>query len=347
MTRRARLTLSIVLSLAAGAGSAAAQVFESAGSRALGMGGAFVAVASDSTATWWNPAALPTGPFVDVSIGRTTTTGGDRAPSWRERTTGVALLTPPVGLSYYRYSVADVGRRQGAGPGPASGDASGRGSDEGQDAVLRTMTVNQIGATFVQTLATGVHLGATLKYLSGRMATGVTAMGQASLSGAALRDQAADLDAGGWDAAFDMDLGAIAVAGPLRAGLVMRHAVQPEFRSGASTMVLPRQTRAGLAFDGDAVGRGPWLASMDLDLTRIETTAGERRNLAFGVERWMRNRTLAVRGGARVNTLGGHERTVTAGASVQASPGMYVEGHVALGGSLDDRGWGLGARVTF
>ena len=35
---------------------ASAQIVESVGHRALGMGGAFVAVADDSTATWWNPA---------------------------------------------------------------------------------------------------------------------------------------------------------------------------------------------------------------------------------------------------------------------------------------------------
>jgi hypothetical protein len=48
---------------------AAAQTIETVGERALGMGGAFVAVADDSSGTWWNPAALATGPFVDLSAG--------------------------------------------------------------------------------------------------------------------------------------------------------------------------------------------------------------------------------------------------------------------------------------
>ena len=51
-----------------------AQAIETVGARALGMGGAFVAVANDSTATWWNPAGLAAGPFVDLTV-----TGG-RAP---------------------------------------------------------------------------------------------------------------------------------------------------------------------------------------------------------------------------------------------------------------------------
>ena len=50
-----------------------AQIVESVGNRALGMGGAFVAVADDSTATWWNPAGLATGPYSDVAVGRAVT----------------------------------------------------------------------------------------------------------------------------------------------------------------------------------------------------------------------------------------------------------------------------------
>ena len=33
------------------------------------MGGAFVAVADDSTATWWNPAGQAAGAFFDVTLG--------------------------------------------------------------------------------------------------------------------------------------------------------------------------------------------------------------------------------------------------------------------------------------
>ena len=42
---------------------ARAQIYETVGTRAQGMGGAFVAVADDATATWWNPAGLATGPY--------------------------------------------------------------------------------------------------------------------------------------------------------------------------------------------------------------------------------------------------------------------------------------------
>ena len=40
---------------------ASAQTFETVGTQAAGMGGAFVAVADDATAVYWNPAGLALG----------------------------------------------------------------------------------------------------------------------------------------------------------------------------------------------------------------------------------------------------------------------------------------------
>ena len=48
--------------------AAAAQIYESIGIRAQGMGGAFVAVADDATATWWNPAGLASGGYLNGLI---------------------------------------------------------------------------------------------------------------------------------------------------------------------------------------------------------------------------------------------------------------------------------------
>jgi len=44
---------------------ATCQTFDVVGTRALGMGGAFVAVADDASATWWNPAGLPNSLIID------------------------------------------------------------------------------------------------------------------------------------------------------------------------------------------------------------------------------------------------------------------------------------------
>ena len=61
--------------LAACAASAAAQAagaggVEVLGVRAQGMAGAFVAVADDATAAYWNPAGLGTGDFVSLALER-------------------------------------------------------------------------------------------------------------------------------------------------------------------------------------------------------------------------------------------------------------------------------------
>ena len=84
--------------------AASAQLFESVGIRAQGMGGAFVAVADDATATWWNPAGLASGPFFDALIeyGRIRTT-----PQTSVR--GVATAFPSLGVSYYRLPLNQLG----------------------------------------------------------------------------------------------------------------------------------------------------------------------------------------------------------------------------------------------
>ena len=52
---------------------AAAQQFEIVGTRAAGMGGAFVAVADDSSATYWNPAGLALGHMFSLVVDRKVT----------------------------------------------------------------------------------------------------------------------------------------------------------------------------------------------------------------------------------------------------------------------------------
>src|SRR5438045_4670400 len=81
-----------------------AQAIETAGSRPRGMGGAFVALANDGSATWWNPAGMAAGPFLDLSIYKNAVqAGGDVAPAWRTGLTGFAVITPPIGASFYRF----------------------------------------------------------------------------------------------------------------------------------------------------------------------------------------------------------------------------------------------------
>ena len=297
--------------------AAHAQVVEAVGSRALGMGGAFVAVASDSSATWWNPAGLAAGPFLDLALARADTEQRGGAGDRRDTATWFALATPPFGFSYYRLKVEGI---QGLLPTVTE---SGNREDRRTGGPVRTLDASQYGVTVVQTLVDGVHVGATLKYVRGRV------------------------DGGDTTGTVDADLGVIGIAGALRLGLLVRNVRQPEFGGGPSPVRLDRQVRIGGAYDAQAVGGPPVTVAVDVDVRRVDTVSGARRNVAAGAEGWLFDGRLAVRGGGRINTAGARQRAATAGVSVAVRAGLFLDGHVVRGGAEDDRGWGLAARVSF
>ena len=325
------------LLLALGTLPADAQSFEVVGHRALGMGGAFVAVANDSTATWWNPAGLATGPFLDVAIGRAAGVADSRFPASRTRLWSFSLGTPPLGISYYRLKITDI--RAALPTGPAQAGREDRTAGEG----LRSLSINQFGATVLHTITTGVTAGATVKYMRGtaRMRAFDTADAGVGVSG--LLDTGDDLHGGEGNGALDVDVGLLAVRGGVRFGLTARNLSEPEFGDRR----LPRQVRLGMAFDGAAAGTAPLMVSVDADLRRYDAGADDRRVIALGVEHWVRPQRIALRGGARFNTVGEQDRTVTAGASVAVRAGLFLDGHAAVGSDTSERGWGVAARVSF
>src|SRR5262245_200858 len=150
----------ISIFLMAGVTSAAAQPFESVGERALGMGGAFVAVANDSTATWWNPAGLASGPFLDLTFGRASASDSEY-PASQSGDWWFSLGTPPLGVSYYRFKITDI--RAIPPTGTAEADREDRAAGEG----IRSLSISQFGATVLHTITTGVTAGATVKYVRG------------------------------------------------------------------------------------------------------------------------------------------------------------------------------------
>jgi hypothetical protein len=99
-----------LMPVAAAAQAAGAGGMEVLGVRAQGMGGAFVAVADDATAVYWNPAGLATGDFLSATLERTHVTLPDdpagAAPVLR--TGGLFVGTPPLGVGYYRLGTTHV-----------------------------------------------------------------------------------------------------------------------------------------------------------------------------------------------------------------------------------------------
>lgn len=328
-------TISVLLTI--GVSPAAAQPFEAVGPRALGMGGAFVAVANDSSATWWNPAGLATGPFVDIALTRATGESGDRLPASRTGLWSFSLGTPPLGVSYYRLRITDI--RADSPTAPAEAGREDRAAGVG----IRSLSVSQFGATVLHTITTGVTAGATVKYLRGtaRVRDLDATDGAAGIS--ELLDEGDDLSDGDGEGALDVDLGLLAAIGAVRFGVTARNLREPRFGDRR----LERQVRAGAAFDGAAAGRLPVTVSLDVDLRRYAAATGARRVIAFGGEHWVRSQRIALRGGARFNTVGEQDRTVTAGASVAVRAALFVDGYGAVGSDTGESGWGVAARVSF
>src|SRR5438045_650353 len=91
----------VLLGCATGAG---AQTFEAVGTRAAGMGGAFVAVADDASAAYWNPAGFASGNMFSLVVDRGTSESDPAVPEGARKGSGFlfAMGMPAVGLSYYQ-----------------------------------------------------------------------------------------------------------------------------------------------------------------------------------------------------------------------------------------------------
>jgi hypothetical protein len=323
---------------------ARAQIYESVGTRAQGMGGAFVAMADDATATWWNPAGVAGGAYANgvIEFGQMQQPRSERdvagAPvaAWRTRPRGFALAFPALGLSYYRVVLSEIQ--------PISPTAAGAldRQDQGTANVrLRALVLNQFGATVGQSVGNHLVIASTLKLVRGSIVSAATAPGDASL------DAAATLTSGG-ETHADLDLGALVTFGHFRAGATLKNARAPEFGARDDRMALQRQARAGIAVIGRSQGAIQELAlALDADVTTTTTAVGEERHVAGGVEAFTMKRHLGLRAGLSGNTIGAARISPSVGASLGVRTGMYVEGQFTGGGDQARRGWGLDLRVTF
>ncbi|MGV3518213.1 conjugal transfer protein TraF [Luteitalea sp.] len=319
---------------------ALAQGMEVVGIRALGMGGAFVAVADDATATYWNPAGLVTGSLFsavaelgrgDREIARAETGGPG---TWLASGTGsgtlVAVGTWPVGATFYRLTSASAL--------VDTPSADGRPLRPG--AFLDRLTTTQVGVNLLQTIVSGLHVGTTVKYVYGSAAFDAVQPVPGDPLGAA-----GDLPTRG-SHRFDMDAGVIADFETVKLGLTVRNLFEPEFDTPVegARMQLTRLARAGVAIR-PANGL---IVSLDADLTRTRDVTGEWRSLAAGAEQRFWQDRAAVRGGFRMSTTGETRPTVTTGGSLSLRSGIFADGYVAVGlGAASSDSVGVGLRIVF
>ena len=222
--------------------AASAQSFDLVGTRALGMGGAFVAVADDASATWWNPAGLPNSLIVDGiaegSTGRLRNSGdppiSDRTGSeWTSG--GVAFALPVLAASYFR-------TRESRLEPAIAGALQGREND-GTARVGRSLLLHQFGLSLAHSLGDAVVVGATVRVIRGTLSTLNPAEGDPDAVFGAL----GDID-GASKTEADVDVGVLVRASRLRVGLATRNLTTPSFRaSDGATWALERQARLGMA----------------------------------------------------------------------------------------------------
>ena len=341
----------LVPALILAASAVQAQVFEAVGTRAQGMGGAFVAVADDASAVYWNPAGLAIGPLAglqwDLGAGETVEAPseplGPGARAWRGSSTLIAFGMPALGLSYYRL------REAGASAAASTVTGSGSRESEGGGGLrLDRLATDNVGVTLLQSITDWAVIGVTVRMVRGELAGG--AADGDTRPDAAL--DAAEAMTGVGRTTVDLDAGAMVSVGVARVGIVARNLGQPAFElePGGSRVRLERQVRVGVAVaprSRPAGVHGPFTVSVDVDLTRNDGPAGDRRDAAAGAEGWWAGGRVGARAGVRANTLEPQRLVVSAGASFAVRSSTFVDGQVTRGQSAVDNGWGMAARVTF
>lgn len=315
------------------------------GTRASGMGGAFVGVADDASAVYWNPAGLATGAIVSFLVTfadeKSAPDDGQAVPGERHTGKMVALSLPPIGLAYYQ-----VGTYGTSVVGPA---VTGLSSREEVRRSVQALTTSTVGVSLLHSLTDHIVVAVTPKIVHGSAAHAVS---DALLASDAL-NAAEDLDREG-ETTYDVDAAVMIAVERIRFGLVARNLTTPAFAAATAggpgedggEIELAREVRAGVAWGSQWPGNSRVTLSLDADLTERVTPFGDRRDVAAGVETWSGNRRLALRGGARRSTIGEARGAVTGGASYAVRPSIFVEGHVAVG-ARSERGWSVGVRAGF
>ena len=329
-----RLTWVLVCLVGLAPSPAVAQIYETVGTRAQGMGGAFTAVSDDATATWWNPAGIALSYFSLVAEYGQTEEPADpppAGPAWRGKIGTVAVSLPALGLSYYRLRISEIAPQLSTADGQP-----GRQEIGAAGAGLRAFMTHQFGATFGQSIGDHLVVASTLRWIRA---------GQAFTIGSGIGD-AEDLDVALEDSG-DIDLGVMAIFGPARIGASVKHLREPDFGEGLDRFILQRQARAGFAWIVGEPGAPARLTlAADADLLESTTALGEVRHWAGGAEFAMPGPHLAIRGGFSANTIGDLTTSTSIGGSVGLSRGFYVDGAATFGSDRSRGGWSVGFRLT-
>ena len=295
------LLAAFALIVASDVADAASQFF-TLGSRAIGMAGAYTAVADDATAFYWNPAGLAFGPFLRGGFytGRAEVDRGglvDRVVSETpgageqlrvDRGTGFAVGFPFGGVAATRFDQS-------------------RTWLEGDRLSSLGLSTFDLAVSVLQSLPVdNLVVAGNLHYLRGRTyrrdeVVSEIAPGERTTSGIFQRSREGE---SGVSHQFGLDLSFLyEFRGRTRVGLMFRNVNEPKFQSSSDEeVVYSRHVRLGSSFDlpGEA------LLAVDLDLSRQGNELDGWHELALGGEkRWLEG-TIVARAGFRAELGSGH-----------------------------------------
>jgi hypothetical protein len=291
---------------------ATSQTFGGVGTRADGMGGAFVAVADDASAVYWNPAGIASGATFDFQV-----SGGPARPQTGSDPDGtnffIGAALPVLGLSFYRSHTVQVDTdRENIGSGRVK---------------LRPLTTSNVGVTVVQTIVTNVVIGTTARVVHG------------GIEGFNTRTMA------------DFDIGALVSVGNVRVGVTGRNLREPEYEvEDEGRTEVERQLRVGAALVPRSLPsgvHGPFSLAFDIDITETASPIGPVKLAALGGEYWIAAGRVGLRAGLRWNTLDASERWTSGGLTVRFPKSVHVEGQVTKPNGNGDSEWLVGSRITF
>jgi hypothetical protein len=333
MPARVRSALGLCAILALWPQIALAQIsFDMTGARALGMGGAFVAVADDPTAVHWNPAALVRGGPAGLTIGADwfQFRNGNRPAlpgATRQSANLISIGTWPLGLSFGSECASRITQ---AGAGGTS---------------VESLSLKHLGVTVLQTVFDTDAFGGEFSLVAGatvKFSRGTARI--AELSFPSTIGEAFDVvseSAGRASGTVDLDIGLHAEMPRLRAGVTFKNLRQPRFHTIAdSAITVKRRARLGVAF----APRDGLTFALDVDLDTADPLVGLRRVIALGGESRLGPR-LFVRGGVRWQREADRRPAGALGASVLLRPGFWLDGYFTPQSRDDGQGFGMALRV--
>ncbi|MGE5554032.1 MAG: hypothetical protein ACM3XZ_08955 [Betaproteobacteria bacterium] len=312
------------------------------GARAMGMGGAYVALADDASAVYWNPAGLAEVKWVSVTPVVGIATSGyqslkDFADLMETKVnyTDLNIPTKDFNLGASASGLAGiVTKRFGVSYMPSASVSFGYDFDEpaphSNTAIQARATVYQdtvLSAALPLAKApfnlAGLNVGANLKFIKGEYY---------SADAKLVENQKPELTLGATGNGVALDVGAQAqVSERLRLGLVARDVYRRVDWSAADHPEDGRPTiQAGVAF------KAPLGLTLAADVENGRFDGKDVTRWRFGLEESLFG-VLAVRGGYRTNPEGKPTLSVGVGAGI----GRWLRLEAALASDLADRAEGV------